>query len=172
MHKRIVVARSYDPGGKLTLFDIIHLACTITGIGLGYRVGQAMGGPVALVCALIGFVLGMVIGRIPFALANYYFFRQLRRTDTETLMAQLRATPGASHVIVHVLLERGESPRELMNHILSVLLAPSAEDRWSAWRALNLCFPETAERLQRIDPSGDPDHYREAVMALIVLAGQ
>jgi hypothetical protein len=41
---------------------------------------------------------------------------------------------------------------ELRDHILHLFLSSSADQRWHAWRTLNLCFPEIGETLANINP--------------------
>ena len=52
-------------------------------------------------------------------------------------------------------MQRGESLTDLQTHTLDMLVSHEPHRRWHGWRALNLCFPELAERLP------DPDARHE-----------
>jgi hypothetical protein len=124
------------------------------GVGaIGYRVGQrAFGLSTAIGGAVIGFYLGGIPVRLFTELSLQSLIRKLARTDTPTLRGKLRSEYYLSHFIVGVLMARGESEKELQQYSLRLLVSSSDDERWHAWRTLNMCFPEMAATLKGINP--------------------
>lgn len=159
--------RGRDPGGKLTLFDIFEFTAAVGVCIAGFQIGYTTWGWLgAAALALAGLYLGVVLGRIPSVLTVAFLQRDLRRCDTATLKERLRSQYYLSHFIVPVLRRRGEPESELQEQMLSLLLAESSDERWQAWRTVNLCFPDLAERLRGIDVFGTPQRYQEMVERL------
>lgn len=158
--------RGRDPGGQLTLFDILELiapvAVCVAGLQIGYRKWHWLG---AIALALGGLYVGLVLGRIPYVLTLAFLQRDLRRCDTATLKERLRSQYYLSHFIVPILRRRGEPESELQEQTLLLLLAESSDKCWHGWRTVNL-FPELAERLRGIDVCGAPQQYQEIVERL------
>jgi hypothetical protein len=121
----------------------------------------------AIVLALGGLFIGTAIGRIPQAIALRALSRHLRRCDTATLREKLRSEPYLSHFIVQILRSRGEPETELQERTLLLLLSESKEERWQAWRTVNLCFPDLAVRLRGIEPRKAPQRYEGLVRQLL-----
>lgn len=160
------MVKSRDPGGKLSLFDVLTLAAAGGGAILGFQVGyRSFGLPLGTVGAAAGLLLGFVLARATTALMFHRFIRQLQRTDTTALRGRLENEYFISHLIIGILRARGEPEVELRDHTLRLLLSSSVDERWHGWRTLNLCFPEMAERLAAINPvrptSTDDNQIRE-----------
>lgn len=157
-------ARGRDPGGQLTLFDVFELTAAVGVCIVGFQIGYMTWGWLgAIALALGGLGVGVVVGRIPGALTLAFLQRDLRRCDTATLKERLRSQYYLSHFIVPILRRRGEAERDLQEQTLSLLLAESSDERWHAWRTVNLCFPDLAERLRGIDVRGAPQRYQELI---------
>jgi hypothetical protein len=161
------MVQSHDPGGKLTLFDVLALTAAGGGAAVGFLGGQERWGPLGgLPLGLVGLFMGALAGQIPLAIAFHIYERRLRAADTATLKARFESDDVESHLLVGPLLSRGASRVELQDVILARLVSESVDKRWAAWRALNLCFPETAEGLKNIDPRSNPEGYRAKLQAL------
>lgn len=157
-------ARGRDPGGQLTVFDIFELTAAVGGCIAGFQTGYVTWGWLgAIAAALGGLCVGVVVGRIPSALTLAFLRRDLQRCDTATLKERLGSQSYVSHFIVPVLRRRGEAERDLQEPMLSLLLAESSDERWHAWRTVNLCFPDLAERLRGNDVRGAPQRYEEVI---------
>src|SRR5262245_46004113 len=133
-----VASRGRDPGGKLTLFDLVELMAAVGGCVGGLQFGDITrrGWLDAIALGLGGLCVGLVIGRIPSVLTSVFLQRSLRRCETATLKERLRSWYYVSHFIVPVLRRRGEAETELQDHILSLLLAESSDVRWHGWRTV------------------------------------
>lgn len=157
-------ARGRDPGGQLTLFDIFELTAAIGICIAGFQIGYMTWGWLgAIALALGGLGAGIIVGRIPYAFALAFLRRDLRRCETVTLKERLRSQYYLSHFIVPILRRRGEAERDLQEQALSHLLAESSDERWHAWRTVNRCFPDPAERLRGIDVRGAPQRYEDVI---------
>ena len=157
-------ARGRDPGGELTLFNIFELTAAVGICIVGSQIGYVTWGWLgAIALGLGGLSVGVFVGRIPFALTLALLRRDLRRCDTATLKQRLRSQYYLSHFIVPILRRRGEAERDLQEQALSHLLAQSSDERWHAWRTVNLCFPDLADRLRGIDVRGAPQLYQEVI---------
>ena len=94
---------------------------------------------------------------VSFAVSVFTVFRQRRLIselldlDSETLMSSLGDDSSLCEPITGILLKRGEPKEKLADHALSLLLSPSADDRWHGWCTLEMHFPDIKERLMAHD---------------------
>ncbi len=158
--------RTRDPGGSVTVFEIIELLLAI-GLGaLGWVACRRWGWVPGSVAAGLGLLLGHRIGSAFGDRSVLRLVRQLETCSTLELKTRLSDEACLGHLIVPILLKRGEPAKELQGLALSQLLADAEHVRWHGWRTLCLWFPEAARDLQGLDVKRDPSEYRERVDAL------
>jgi hypothetical protein len=157
------MSESHDPGGKFTIYDLLSLFGALLMCGLGAKLGMYVGWPMAVIGGIAGLLLGGIPGKLLGDHGIMSLFRELNAQDTPALYIRLRKQYFLSHLIVLILLKRGEPVGHLQDTTLEMLLADDSDVRWHGWRTLNLNFPDTAARLTGINPRGSPESYREKI---------
>jgi hypothetical protein len=136
----------------LTVFHLIQfivaLFCLIEGIQIGnsyFGWSGIFGG------ALLGGLVGLYLGRIPYWVSLFFFKRTLNRADTQTLKERLKKEYFVSHLIISELSRRGESVEQFRNYIIAQLQSANSNERRFGWFNLKLWFPELATDLAPFD---------------------
>src|SRR5262245_41938960 len=150
MGRSMPASRGADPGGQLTLFEL--LAWVVAGLTaviafrLGYEHWRWLG---AIPCGLAGLYVGFVLGQLPSKLMMQSLMRTLRKTETPQLWERLHREYFLSHFIVPILQrERNVPDAELQDFTLGLMLSEDRWRSWHGWRTLNIWFPELAEALK------------------------
>jgi hypothetical protein len=144
--------------GAITIFDVLPLYAIIIGIVAGAKLGTRFGHGGAIICGIVGGVLGFFCWRL-FLMSVCKWLdrkRNLNHKTVEELRAMLRDPNCKSPRLV--LLELGIKGEKMENYlptILDLLVSPLAETRRRGWLTLVSVFPERAKIISdyRIDDS-------------------
>lgn len=147
-----------------TLFDLFRLLGPLFGLTVGFDAGHHFGTVGCLVGAIAGGYLGLLAGRFPLQLSDWFAFRLLRKESTPQLWSDLK---DESYLMPnYVLLElkrRGEPMAEALNLVLSMLTSDDRPRRLRGFAAFLSGFPELAGRMNRYNPDAPDAERREAV---------
>jgi hypothetical protein len=131
-----------------TIFDICIASAAFAGAVLGAKYGAARFGVVGgAIGAALGGGAGLVVGRLPYAIALTFAKRSLEKESTQRLRERLRS--GKEYYITHLLLAnlmaRGEDIAQELPFILELVRSNSPDRRRFGLMSLQLGFPDVAE---------------------------
>ena len=128
-----------------TLFDLFELIAAVAGIALCATVGYTWFGWIgAIPGGAIGYVIGLIVGRLPFMITFHILKRDLKRCDVATLRSRLDSQYFIAHLIITELVVRGEPVESFRDYVSELLRSDSSDKRRFGERVLRM-WPETAQ---------------------------
>ena len=138
----IRVVRRSKLAAMFTIFHLLELMGMVFGIVAGAAAGRMWFGWLGLVLGgVAGFFLGGVLGRLPYAIASAILNRNLKRCDTQALRSRLEREYYISHLIIALLLSRGESVGSFREYVAGLRRSDSPDRRRFGDRLLQI-WPE------------------------------
>jgi hypothetical protein len=151
----------------ITIFHILPGMGLVIGALGGFTLGSHFGTSPGIICGALGGGVGLVCGRVPFALALKSMKRDFSGIGTERLRTMLR-DPGclAPNVLLLELGARGEDLEREMSVVLDMLTDPSRERRVRGLHALQSGFPARAKTISDYRIDDTPDDCRKKIQRL------
>lgn len=135
-----------------TIFDVFALIGPCYGVFVGATKGyHYYGWWGGIAGAIVGFLIGLTAGRLPFLLAIIIVnfggkstaqLRQVFRDDQYYIY----------HLALAALMERGEDISQVKPVIIATLASPDEDKRRFGWAALQLGYTDLAAALERFNP--------------------
>ena len=147
----------------VTLFDMLQWIGALAGAVIG---SVRFDRPGAVGGAIVGFFLGAIVGRIPFAIAWSCFRFRVKRRSIDRLKQDLEQQYFVSHLLIAELVVRGEPVEQFWPYILSLLGSDSSDERRFGWANLQLWLPRLAARIEGWNPHDSAAKCREQLRAI------
>jgi len=145
-----------------TLFDLFRLASMIGGAALLGALGWRHMGIVGCVVGIpVGWILGGLIGQLPFIIGLTWIARRLQQQTNDELLDELHSgrcpTPNL-HLLE--LGRRGYDIQRELPFIHNLLSSDDMNQRMKGWVVLTSAFPEFVEQIPDYNPTAPTEDCR------------
>ncbi len=145
----------------ITLYDLITIMLTITGVAIGVGVGKDYGIGLGIVGAIVGGLIGRWLGRIPTRIMIRNARKKMAHLTVDELRQQLyKPMFSGGYTPNFLLLElraRGEDIAEHINLVLNMLEDESSIKRQIWFAALLSAYPYLVNKMRGYNPSWPVD---------------
>ena len=152
-----------------TVFHLLQLLALGTGLVVGAIVGNVWFGSAGLLGgAVVGVLAGVLVGRLPLAIAAYWATSEFRKKTTGELHEYLRGPVWpAYHMAFAELSRRGEDVSGDFDVVRSLLGDDDIAKRTHGVAILRDHYPRVAELIPDYDPNEIAEKCREKLAKLV-----